>query len=138
MDRNERTVVSVIQKVSYPGSVSNCRITLFQSRLEIGFGWFWWILILSDFRRMKHWICQFLTNMPFLHITLLSGSRFRRKLMRNRYRINNREKTVFRRKSDIRLENTLGTRMFIITNRNGTNHNYYLKVKFVVFSTFFC
>ena len=57
--------------------------------------------------------------------------------MRNRYRINNREKTVFRRKLDIRLENTLGTRMFIITNRNGTNHNYYLKVKFVVFSTFF-
>ena len=58
--------------------------------------------------------------------------------MRNRYRINNRErKMLFRRKSDILLENTVGTRMFIITSRNGTNHNYFLKVKFVVFSTFY-
>jgi len=44
---------------------------------------------------------------------------------------------LFRRKSDILHENTVGTRMFIITSRNGTNHNYYLKVKFVVFSTFY-
>ena len=62
-----------------------------------------------------------------------------KKLMRNRYRINNRERKIslFRRKSDILHENTVGTRMFIITSRNGTNHNYYLKVKFVVFSTFY-